>query len=129
MYIARQLSFTGVTFKVEELPLSDDFIRMYDESVQLWVDARVKFQQALEIMTSDKRLAKTMWGQFWSSHQRFFKYLCIAAKVPHVVRITREAIKDEKVVSLSPPPSIYILIPRSYSSKSNDLFFSNFSVS
>lgn len=97
MYIARQLSFAGVSFKIEELPLDQDFMDMYDESVKLWVDARDKFQKAVEIMTSDKRLTKTMWGQFWSSHQRFFKYLCIAAKVPHVVRITRQAIKDGKV--------------------------------
>jgi len=26
-------------------------------------------------------MKKTMWGQFWSAHQRFFKYLCIASKV------------------------------------------------
>ena len=39
-----------------------------------------------------------MWGQFWSSHQRFFKYMCIAAKVKHCVRIARSAIKDGKCV-------------------------------
>lgn len=35
MYVARQLSFQGVTFKVEKVPLTDDFIRMYDESCAL----------------------------------------------------------------------------------------------
>jgi hypothetical protein len=34
-------------------------------------------------------MKKTMWGQFWSSHQRFFKYLCIAAKVNHAVVTAR----------------------------------------
>ena len=38
-----------------------------------------------------------MWGQFWSSHQRYFKYLCISAKVPHCVKIAREAVKNGKV--------------------------------
>lgn len=40
MYIARQLSFHGVTFKIEEVPLSDDFQRVYDRSVEVvrdWV--------------------------------------------------------------------------------------------
>lgn len=35
MYIARQLSFTGVTFKIEEVPLSQQYIGMYNKSVKL----------------------------------------------------------------------------------------------
>lgn len=35
MYIARQLSFTGVTFKIEEVPLSQKYIGMYNKSVRL----------------------------------------------------------------------------------------------
>lgn len=35
MYIARQLSFTGVTFKIEEVPLSQKYICMYNKSVRL----------------------------------------------------------------------------------------------
>ena len=29
----------------------------------------------------DRPEGKRVWAQFWASHQRFFKYLCIAAKV------------------------------------------------
>lgn len=35
MYIARQLSFHGVGFKIEEVPLAKDFIKVYDSSVKL----------------------------------------------------------------------------------------------
>ena len=35
MYIARQLSFHGVTFKIEEVPLSKEFQKVYDDSVLL----------------------------------------------------------------------------------------------
>lgn len=35
MYIARQLSFHGVAFKIEEVPLDEEFIKMYDDSVDL----------------------------------------------------------------------------------------------
>lgn len=35
MYIARQLSFHGVGFKIEEVPLSKDFNKVYDASVEL----------------------------------------------------------------------------------------------
>ncbi|XP_077510663.1 protein strawberry notch homolog 1-like isoform X3 [Amblyomma americanum] len=98
MYMARQLSFTGVSFKIEEIPLTKQFISMYNESVKLWVDARAMFQEAAELMEGDSRIKKTMWGQFWASHQRFFKYLCIASKVPYVVSLAREAVKNDKCV-------------------------------
>ncbi|CAN7986972.1 unnamed protein product [Ixodes hexagonus] len=98
MYMARQLSFSGVSFKIEEIPLVKQFIAMYNESVKLWVDARAMFQEAAELMEGDSRIKKTMWGQFWASHQRFFKYLCIASKVPFVVSLAREAVKNDKCV-------------------------------
>jgi len=34
-YIARQLSFHGVTFNIEEVPLTPEFIKVYDDSVEL----------------------------------------------------------------------------------------------
>ncbi|KAG8237954.1 hypothetical protein J437_LFUL016299 [Ladona fulva] len=98
MYIARQLSFHGVAFKVEEVPLSKEFVDVYDDSVKLWVEALTKFQEAAELIDAEQRMKKTMWGQFWSAHQRFFKYLCIAAKVKHAVRLAREAVKCGKCV-------------------------------
>ena len=69
-YMARQLSFSGVTFKIEEVPLRREYIRMYNDAVQLWVEMKEKFQEASELIDSEGRL-KTVWGQFWSSHQRF----------------------------------------------------------
>ncbi|CAL1287186.1 unnamed protein product [Larinioides sclopetarius] len=98
LYMARQLSFAGVSFKIEEIPLSDYFKDMYNESVSLWVEARAKFAEAAELMEGDPRTKKTMWCQFWASHQRFFKYLCIASKVPQVEKLTREALKNGKCV-------------------------------
>ena len=62
-----------------------------------WVDARDKFQTAAELIDAEHRMKKTMWGQFWSAHQRFFKYLCISAKVRHCVRLAREAVKNGRV--------------------------------
>ncbi|KAI4901051.1 hypothetical protein NFI96_034329 [Prochilodus magdalenae] len=98
MYIARQLSFQGVTFKIEEVPLAQDYIKMYNKSVRLWVSAREKFQQAANLMDAEQRMKKSMWGQFWSAHQRFFKYLCIASKVRRVVQLAREDVKNGKCV-------------------------------
>jgi hypothetical protein len=35
MYMARQLSFAGVTFDIKEVPLSEKFIEMYNASAIL----------------------------------------------------------------------------------------------
>ena len=35
MYMARQLSFSGVTFRVEEIPLGREYVRMYNDAVKL----------------------------------------------------------------------------------------------
>ncbi|KAM4634944.1 protein strawberry notch homolog 1 isoform 1-T2 [Polymixia lowei] len=98
MYIARQLSFTGVSFKIEEVALTHPYIKMYNKSVRLWVSAREKFQQAANLMDAEQRMKKSMWGQFWSAHQRFFKYLCIASKVRRVVQLAREEVQNGKCV-------------------------------
>ncbi|KFD58403.1 hypothetical protein M514_00629 [Trichuris suis] len=98
LYLARQLSFTGVSFRVEEVTLSADFIHMYDESVKLWLEARRQFQLVIGILSADKNQRKAMWGQFWAAHQRFFKYLCIAAKVKACVRLARESVRNGKCV-------------------------------
>ena len=98
MYMARQLSFSGVTFKIQEIKLTDEYIQMYNDSVKLWVLMKEKFQEALELVDTDGRLRKTIWGQFWSAHQRFFKYLCMASKVSHVVDLARNALHSSKCV-------------------------------
>lgn len=38
MYIARQLSFYGVTFKIDEVPLSSEFVKVYDDAVKLVIN-------------------------------------------------------------------------------------------
>lgn len=57
-----------------------------------------RFTEAAELIDAEPRMRKTMWGQFWSAHQRFFKYLCIAAKVNQAVVTAREAVKCGKCV-------------------------------
>ena len=35
MYIARQLSFKGVSFKIEEIPIDKEYTKVYNEAVAL----------------------------------------------------------------------------------------------
>ena len=65
-----------------------------------WMEAHRLFHEASIALEWDRARLKGMWAQFWASHQRFFKYLCIAAKVPQAVKITQKAIADGKVKNL-----------------------------
>ncbi|XP_058138195.1 LOW QUALITY PROTEIN: protein strawberry notch homolog 2 [Dasypus novemcinctus] len=96
MYIARQLSFSGVAFRIEEIPLAPAFERVYNRAALLWAEALGVFQQAADWIGLESR--KALWGQFWSAHQRFFKYLCIAAKVRRLVALAREELARDKCV-------------------------------
>lgn len=40
MYIARQLSFSGVSFHIEEISLDNDFILVYNKAAKLVSDAQ-----------------------------------------------------------------------------------------
>lgn len=60
-----------------------------------WAEALGVFQQAADWIGLESR--KSLWGQFWSAHQRFFKYLCVAAKVSRLVGLAREELARDKV--------------------------------
>lgn len=98
LYIARQLSFKGVTFEIVEIDLDEEFIQLYNRSVDLWQDAHDKIIIALDLMMNSSIVKKAILGQFWGSHQRFFKYLCIACKVPHIVELTKKELRDGNAV-------------------------------
>ncbi|KAK7163776.1 hypothetical protein R3I93_007749 [Phoxinus phoxinus] len=87
MYIARQLSFSGVSFRIEEISLDEEFKLVYNKAARLWAEALELFTRAADTLGLASR--KSLWGQFWASHQRFFKYLCIAAKVRRLVELAQ----------------------------------------
>ncbi|KAJ8277329.1 hypothetical protein GJAV_G00074030 [Gymnothorax javanicus] len=96
MYIARQLSFSGVSFRIEEIGLDNDFKLVYNKAAKLWAEALAVFTRAADELGLVSR--KSLWGQFWSSHQRFFKYLCIAAKVRCLVELAKKELEAGKCV-------------------------------
>lgn len=66
-----------------------------------WAEALALFLRAADTLGLVSR--KSLWGQFWSSHQRFFKYLCISAKVRRLVELAKAELEQGKVSpALSP---------------------------
>ncbi|XP_026061239.1 protein strawberry notch homolog 2-like isoform X1 [Carassius auratus] len=96
MYIARQLSFSGVSFRIEEITLDQEFKLVYNKAARLWAEALELFSRAADTLGLASR--KSLWGQFWASHQRFFKYLCIAAKVRRLVELAHTEMQHGKCI-------------------------------
>uniref|UniRef100_A0A8C1NE23 Protein strawberry notch homolog 2 n=1 Tax=Cyprinus carpio TaxID=7962 RepID=A0A8C1NE23_CYPCA len=96
MYIARQLSFSGVSFRIEEITLDEQFKLVYNKAARLWAEALELFTRAADTLGLASR--KSLWGQFWSSHQRFFKYLCIAGKVRRLVELAHTEMQHGKCI-------------------------------
>lgn len=66
------------------------------------------FMQAADELCMSSR--KSLWGQFWSSHQRFFKYLCIAAKVRCLVELAKKELEDGKVSHVKDPAILLVVL-------------------
>lgn len=82
MYLSRSLSYKGADFDMVNVMLSNHMKTMYEESARMWCDL-YDFLQSGEFLefVEDKKVNQL----FWASHQRFFRSMCIAAKVPAVV--------------------------------------------
>uniref|UniRef100_A0A8C4WVN5 Protein strawberry notch homolog 2 n=1 Tax=Eptatretus burgeri TaxID=7764 RepID=A0A8C4WVN5_EPTBU len=107
-YLARQLSFRGASFNVEEAILKPAARKAYNEAARLWRDVAAMFELAATAVgdavapnsgwKTKTFSRKALWGQFWSAHQRFFRYLCVAAKIDRVVLLAQQAIMEGKCV-------------------------------
>ncbi|CAO2168418.1 unnamed protein product [Urochloa humidicola] len=98
MYVCRTLSYKGADFDVLEAPLEERMMNMYKKAAALWVELRVELLSAIEYYAEDKGNSAQIWRLYWASHQRFFRHMCMSAKVPAVVRLAKEALAEEKCV-------------------------------
>ncbi|KAG0522949.1 hypothetical protein BDA96_07G081700 [Sorghum bicolor] len=98
MYVCRTLSYKGANFDVLESLLEERMMNMYRKAAALWVELRVELLSAIEYYAEDKVNSAQIWRLYWASHQRFFRHMCMSAKVPAVVRLAKEALAEEKCV-------------------------------
>jgi len=89
MYIARQLSFQGVSFRIDEVELDDELRSTYNKAVDFWVELLHKFTEAADLIDADKKMKKTMWGQFWSSIRGSSSTFVLLARLNTFVRWQR----------------------------------------
>jgi hypothetical protein len=93
-YVARGLSFRSATFETLEIALTPAQIAQYDAAAAVWADLRASLTEALALCPG----ARDPWSAFFSAAQRFFKLLCVSAKVPAVVARARTALAEGRCV-------------------------------
>ncbi|KAJ0768766.1 putative chromatin regulator PHD family [Helianthus annuus] len=98
MYVCRTLSYKGVEFEVLEVPLEAKMMEIYKKAAEFWAELRVELLSASAFLGDDKPNSSQLWRLYWASHQRFFRYVCMSAKVPAVVSLSKQALTENKCV-------------------------------
>ncbi|XP_028799657.1 protein FORGETTER 1 isoform X2 [Neltuma alba] len=98
MYLCRTLSYRGVEFEVIEAPLEDEMMDMYKKAAEFWAELRVELMSASAFLNNEKPSSSQLWRLYWASHQRFFRHMCMSAKVPAAVRLAKQALLEDKCV-------------------------------
>lgn len=98
MYVCRTLSYKGAEFEVVEAPLDAEMMDMYKKAAEFWAELRVELLSASAIVPDEKPNSGQLWRLYWASHQRFFRHICMSAKVPSVVKLSKQALKENKCV-------------------------------
>jgi len=111
-YLARNLSVRGASLEVVPLPLEPALRAQYDAAAEWWATVIAELQRHTR-RAAETRGARAegaggaespqgagagVVGQVWAAHQRFWGHMCLAAKVPGVVRLAREALASGKAV-------------------------------
>ncbi|GFZ05823.1 RING/FYVE/PHD zinc finger superfamily protein [Actinidia rufa] len=68
------------------------------KAAEFWAELRVELLSASAFLSSEKPNSSQLWRLYWASHQRFFRHMCMSAKVPAVVRLAKQALTDYKCV-------------------------------
>ncbi|CAK9187052.1 unnamed protein product [Ilex paraguariensis] len=98
MYVCRTLSYKGAEFQVIEVPLDAKMMDMYNKAAQFWVELRVELLAASALFTDNKPNSGLLWRLYWANQQRFFRHMCMSAKVPAIVRLAKQALMESKCV-------------------------------
>ena len=87
MYLARSLSYDGVSYERMEHTLSELQEDIYNELAGAWQIVLNNVEQALEITQAGKSGPgkSAALAQFWGAHQRFFNQIITAMQTPAVI--------------------------------------------
>src|SRR5262249_39245482 len=74
---------------------------MYDQAAAAWQHVLRNIDEALKVTGGGSRQRSQATVHFWSSHQRFFRQVICAFKVPAVIKETERCLAEGKSVVIS----------------------------
>lgn len=94
MYLARSLSYDGVTYERMEHTLSELQEDIYNELAGAWQIVLNNVEKALEMTQAGKSGPgkSAAMAQFWGAHQRFFNQIVTAMQTPAVIEHIQQQI-------------------------------------
>ncbi|KAL6567599.1 udp-glycosyltransferase [Orobanche gracilis] len=98
MYVCRTLSYKGAEFEVVEVPLDANMMHMYGKAAEFWAELRMELLSASTFFADERPNSSQVWRLYWANHQRFFRHMCMSAKVPAVVGLSKRALVENKCV-------------------------------
>ena len=97
----RQLGYQGAEFNLQMIDLRPDFQLQYSRAAAMWqlLDVILRKKEVFALQLSEKTgKFKRLSTIFWGAHQRFFKNMLMAAKVPALADEARAAIESNHSV-------------------------------
>ncbi|MDX6576470.1 MAG: hypothetical protein QOE96_2423 [Blastocatellia bacterium] len=108
MYLSGSISFgvcpqSGKAVEYREIihRLTPQQREMYNRAADAWQSVLRNIDAALEVTNGGPRARGAALTKFWGDHQRFFRQVICAFKVPAVIAETEAALSDNKSVVIS----------------------------
>lgn len=108
MYLSGSISFgvdpasnKAVEYRERVHPLTVEQRKMYNHAAKAWRAVLQNIEEALDITNSGGRARGIALQKFWGDHQRFFRQVICAFKVPSVLEEAEAALKQGKSVVIS----------------------------
>lgn len=94
---------SGLAVEYREVihPLTPKQREMYNNMARAWQEVLKNFNRALDITNSSKISRRYVVGQFWAEHQRCFRNLITAFKVPTIIREIENALGQQQSIVVS----------------------------
>jgi hypothetical protein len=94
---------SGLAVEYREVihPLTPKQREMYNNMARAWIEVLKNFNRALDITNSSKPARRYVVGQFWAEHQRCFRNLIRAFKVPTIIREIENALAQLQSIVVS----------------------------
>jgi C-terminal domain on Strawberry notch homologue/P-loop containing NTP hydrolase pore-1 len=108
MYLSGSISFglcpvsrKAVEYREVIHRLTPQQREMYNHAAAAWQVVLRNIDAALQITNGGRRARATALNRFWGDHQRFFRQVICAFKVPSVIAETEAALREGKSVVIS----------------------------